>query len=361
MEGLEGSRVRTRALTLAACAIVVVLTALGLSSCGPDSDAQPAKPVAGSKVVAAFAPLVHLHPGEEYFPMDAEAFIDRSSVKLLGENCQYLVNLSTGRIADRKTLEKVPITRPERLGKAPGYSGRLVDERCRPRGPAYSTTQHTRPFDDGRPAGLAPYEGIYLDLLSDSYDGDPRFERRDSAKLLSEVPVYFERERAAVDGRPGLAVTYWVLYGAGRDYRAGDPRPNKHEGDWERVVVLLRQERGSRYAPVAMRFYEDEQRWEVPWDEIAVAGTHPVVYSARTSHTPYHEPGTHERREGSGEQGFEVEEETEGDCPECVELHAWQLLRSVRAQPWYGYGGGWGLAFRVEGTSGPLGPSPFKR
>lgn len=354
MEGWEGTRRRL--------AVLVMTAALQAVGCGASDDSSTVQPVAERGVASAFSPRIWLHSSEEWFPMDAKDFIDHASLKLASDPCRSTEYLAFG--ASNRADRTVPVTDPTRLGKPPGYRGQLLDEKCQPRSPSYSTVQHTRPFDTDRPPGLAPAEGIFMDLVTASYDGDPRFSRDGRQKTMVDVPLYYATDDAEVGGRPGLTVTYWMLYGASRTYRRGDPRPNKHEGDWERIQVVLRRLGArDRYRPVAVRLYEGDRRREIPWDEIEVVGrgTHPVVYSARFSHLPYDEPGTHERREGTGESSFVVEEETEGDCEDCVRIDSWQLLRELEDQPWYGYGGGWGLSFRVEETTGPLGPSPYRR
>jgi hypothetical protein len=86
-----------------------------------------------------------------------------------------------------------------------------------------------------------------------------------------------------------------------------------HEGDWERICVWL--DSNNRATEVA--YYQHEGHKILPWSKVTKEGlTHPVVYSAKGS---------------------------------------------VVREDWDGYGGGWGEARDNKETTGPQGPSRFKK
>jgi hypothetical protein len=351
-------------------AVVCLLSALAVGGCIGTSDesprADPVEPIATTRPAATFAPLIRLHPDESAFPISVDRFVERSSLKWKnGADCIALDDVATGRIADRKTVLPVPRLDPARLGGARAPYRRRPDRSCGQRdGLLYRSTELTRPYDEGRrSAGLEADEGFYLDLLSDSHDGDP-VAGGDGRPAPGDVPVYYEREMVRVHGRSGLRITYWLLYAHSDSRDAKGLSVLSHEGDWERVDVLLERRGERRWIPVEIAFGSPEARLRtVPWRELERSGSHPVVFSARDSHTSYARAGEHRRRVPAGRRGggrgrgAAVLDET-ATCDDCASWRTWALLAPVRAQPWYGFGGGWGLAFEKDAMSGPLGPRP---
>lgn len=228
---------------------------------------------------------------------------------------------------------------------------------------------HARLRRQGTPAGLAVKEGFYLDLWDAQRGGLRDVAKEGSQKYLRKAPVYFERsaERDG-DGRALLRITYWLFYGL--SIPPGPPAVTKlvaHEGDWERVSVLLRPEpAGGRYVPISVRYhYHDESR-DVPWAAVDRVGTgsdaptHPVAFSARGSHASYPRAGRYENVfKVGGARRFAVQDIAMA-CNDCPQWRTWQMLIDAKAQPWYGFGGAWGRAGSIGGTTGPLGPSRYK-
>jgi hypothetical protein len=305
------------------------------------------------------APLVRLHAQENSFPIAAGRFLERSSLKWRDGGCVELTNVATGRVADRKTADPaVPRLVAARLGSGQLYRQREMGPGCRRRtGASYTATELTRPYDQGRrAAGLGGESGFYLDLLSDSHDGDPRFERRDGQRFLTGTPVYYDRAPVAVDGRPGERFTYWFLYGHSEAPRPSGESAAYREGDWKRMDILTRVTAGKRkWVPVAVRLHADGQTWDVPWSSLELHDGHPVLYSALMSHVFYPRPGFHWRHARLDGQMLALRDTAEA-CRACPLWETWQDVRRVDRQPWYGFGGGWGLAFASDSASGPLGP-----
>ncbi|HEX2160655.1 MAG TPA: hypothetical protein VHF88_02430, partial [Thermoleophilaceae bacterium] len=313
---------------------------------------------ATARPARAFAPLVQLHSDERSFPISASRFLQRATVKWKDGHCIGLINVATGRIASRKTPGAARV-RPSRLGRAARpYRHRAFDRKCeRRRPPVYSAIDLTRPFHRGRrAAGLPRDSGFYLDLLSDSYDGDPRFARRGEQRLLVGASAYYERRRAVVEGRPGIRLAYWLLYGSSRLPRVRGEPIGQHEGDWERIDVLARPgSRRHRWLPRAVRFHVGDRHRTLPWRDVLRQRSHPVVFAALGSHRPYPHAGRYELSARVAGRRARLLDETAA-CARCPQWETWKRLGPVRRQPWYGFGGGWGLAFRHHDTSGPLGP-----
>jgi hypothetical protein len=370
MEGVEGAPRKRGSGRLLSVLTTCCALAAGIVACGGATDAeQPIGPVTTSDPVTTFAPLVHLHSREESFPMSTQRLLDHSTLEWSGGACFPEVNLAAGPVSQRITGEGAPRLDVERLGHEPGYRHTPRTKACtKGSGPTFSTTQHTRAPDPDRPAGIARDEGFHLDILEEVYGGEGyRVTRREGQSILPGVPAYYVREPARVAGKPGLRISYWLAYGRSESPGRGGKPVAGHEGDWERVDVLLRRlGGGDRYLPLAARLHQDGAKRQLAWKDLeressgpSDDATHPVIFSARSSHTPYQRAGTFERRiELFGGAKAVVVDEAEA-CEGCPRWETWRLLRDAREEPWYGYGGGWGRKGSYDNGSGPLGPSPF--
>jgi hypothetical protein len=310
-----------------------------VSACGT-SDDDRRQAFSTSEPAATFAPLVRLHPRETWFPMSARHFLAKSGLEWGGGPCRFERDISASASSNAAAGTPIPPLAPERLGRPPGYETWAAPASCVGRRPGlYSTAMRTRPFDrEDRPVGLYVDEGFTLDILTDAQPGRLR---TDGDGSLVGVPAYYARDRVTVAGQPGVRLSYWLLYGHGQ---RRDPDAKgavvDHEGDWERLDVLLQHRDGnSRYVPIAVRYHSDTSVTTVNWDEVERArGTHPIADASRESHTL----------------------RPPDDCPDCTDWPTWRDLRDVREQPWFGYGGGWGSIGATEASTGPLGPSPFE-
>jgi hypothetical protein len=318
---------------------------------------EVAKPVrASANPVADFAPLIVLHSRETLLPISADAFIERATLKWEDDRCMVLESVATGSVADIKAGEGVPRLQPRRLAGHPPYERRQLDRRCRREvGPRYPTTVMTRQFvARGRPRGLPLTTGFYLDVLSASRNGVVGMVKRGSAApVLTGATAYYARSGGSRSRRD--RISYWMLYGRAESETRGGETIETHEGDWERVDVTVRRAGRDRWLPVAARLRPDGPR--LPWRRLRRSGQHPIAYASLASHTHYPRPGDHERPatdEGRPATAFDQSR----SCDSCPRWQTWDRLRRVSVQPWYGYRGGWGLAFQSEGTTGPLGPMP---
>jgi hypothetical protein len=351
--------------------LIALALALALAGCGASEQAtEPVRAAKTSSPATTFAPLVQLDAREKWRPMSTEQFLRSSSLEWTGGPCPLEANLAAGPNSSRTTGEGAPPLDAGRLGGPGSYSYRPRRADCRGTGSrSYSTADHTRPHDSGRAASLADDEGFNLDLLTSVYGGDQRTTRDGDDVLVEGVPAYYAREQAQVDGGPGLRLTYWLLYGREELFQPNGDLVRHHEGDWERIDVLVRRSgSGDRYLPVAVRLHVVDGRTQtVPWQQLERAAsdadapaTHPVIFAARASHTPYARPGQFERRvRSSYDDRWKRVREQAPSCPDCLGWRTWAQLRPVRKQPWYGYGGGWGANSSTADAAGPLGPSPY--
>lgn len=359
-------------LLLAATVAAAIVAGCSEGSSDEEQSAAPAT-VVTSRPAVAFAPLVHLWEREYARPISADDFVDHSSLTMANEPClsQETVAIGGPRLRMKRDAP-APVLDVRRLGGERPYRQRSRTPDCNGHhGQAYATDQHTRPFDRGRPASLRPHEGYYLDLLTERLPGTADYRRDGEGQLrVSSAPVYYETRDERVDGEPGLRITYWLLFGL-EGYDSGTPAGDAltNEGDWERVSVLLRRGSGrNRWEPVSVGYLIHGRRRDVPWTSAELASgdgegapTHPVVYVARGNHAPYPQEGeTMVRYDVPGPRTVRAPDKRRA-CSDCPRWSAWEQLRPIDREPWYGYGGAWGaVGYTAQGT-GPIGPSPYTR
>ena len=332
----------------------------------------PARVVLTSEPAESFAPLVVLHARETRFPIGAAKFIESSTFKWLLGKCLSYENVAVGDIARVKAPGNPPPVDPSRMGDRNPYRHAAVGRACRGkgRGPQFAANRPTRPFDPSdRPAGLPLDQGFYLELLTAAGPGERTLSKVGEHRFVGPVPAYVEQTATRVEGAPALRLTYWLLYGQNRPPKGAPGR--QHEGDWERVGVLLRREGPRRYMPISLRLYSNERTVDVPWRSVQRvperspgAASHPVAFAALGTHTLYPRPGTHDAR---AKAIFEIDtgKERTADCAACPRWRTWTRIEDASDQPWYGFGGAWGATYGDADaqpfTIAPLGPSRYAR
>jgi hypothetical protein len=339
-------------------------------------DSSPPRTVSTSDPARAFAPLVVLHARERRPPLGADDFVDNSVLSWWKDQFCDDEHFAVGRAhpdSDRRPLPAIDV---DRLGgRDTPYRNVPATPGCgdSPRVPVPSTA-HTRPWDVKRERRLGIKEGFYLDL-DDDYRGPPPLTG-DAPPIVAGVPAYWEAEPERVGDRPGLRLTYWLLFTS--SYPPIDERLDFHftrEGDWERVSVLLR--RGGspdRLVPVSVRYHYYDRHRDVPWSQALRvrrgaedAATHPVAFTALGSHASYWAPGRYRVRLGHEDSDFYGEEhmpwivDRASACGECPRWRTWDALASARRQAWYGFGGAWGTPNGASRNTGALGPSRYMR
>ncbi len=302
--------------------------------------------------VATFAPLVSLHAKERSLPTSADDWIGHATLVWKQDGCDAL------------TLR--PVDSARLAGRDP-YARRPAARGCGedPQAAAITAADHTRPFDTkDRPAGLGPREGFALDV-DDRWRTPPaKVERVGPQRTLRRAPVYVEQQSDADNGE--RRITYWFFYGLSQPPGpASVTRHLEHEGDWERISVLLRDDGGDRWTPLSVRFHTHDESRDVPWSSVRKSdgdgGTHPFVYSALGSHATYWAAGAYESLPKVGGRPVRLPiRDRANACADCPRWRTWEQVVDVRTRPWYGFGGAWGKIGDIGGTTGPLGPSSWK-
>ena len=165
-----------------------------------------------------------------------------------------------------------------------------------------------------------------------------------------------------------MAITYWFFYGYSQPVVELDtplPIPGVadklaarlgHEGDWERVVVLL----SPSLQPRAVRYHQHDGSQLVPSTSVP-AGAGPPGRVRGRRHARLLSGGGREAPPSMSTLAPYLHGEPRSDrgrrrCPAGA-----PVLVATRLQPWYGFGGGWGRPGPLAESSGPLGPSRYKR
>lgn len=347
MEGLVSGGGRWRAIALAGmCAGLV-------GGCGSSDDGQRVDTVPALGFVERFAPVVHLHPDERYRPLSVPELVERARFMWSHGVGRGRETIAAG-VRRRGARDGARVLRLRTIGSDDGHvQVAQPREGCAECGQTtYSTASRTRPF-----TGMAPRlrdgEGFYLDL-PDGWTGPDG--RRGG-------PVYTEVVEEESGRRVDLRVTYWLLFAANAP--AGAPSEH-HQGDWERVSVLLRRvDGGARYRPLSVRYYQYDGGVDVPWAEAPVVdagpgegASHPEAFLSKGDHTPYPGPVSGTRALTSDGESVPLQQEAT-TCDRCPRLSTWRSLVNADTQPWYGFGGAWGAIGSDEASTGPGGPSAW--
>ena len=341
---------------------------------GVDPLTVPVEPIATADPVAAFAPLVNLHVDERIWPQSAHAFLSHAWLTWSAPGCPTWIQGAgdadgvSGKPTDHREL--LDAFEHGRLAGPDAYAHAPVGADCAEGdGAKVPADAHTRPWDrgNGRPSDLPLREGWALDVDDEQRRPPARLTREGPQQVIEGAPAYFERHPEA----GGERITYWFFYGL--SHPPGVPEYTErasHEGDWERISVLLRHAPGTiDYLPVSVRFHTHDGHRDIPWQAVTrtAAGdspalSHPVAYSAVGSHATYWRTGDYAIVvKLAGHPALSVDDHAMA-CADCPQWRTWERLLDATAQRWYGYGGAWGRAGSIEGggTTGPLGPSRYK-
>ena len=321
-------------------AALLAAAALGLAS-GPAA----VSPAAPPPVVEALAPIVYLHPQERYLPGAPDAFVALSELKWNHDGgCPDEGLAGLGKI--------VPASLGRRDGRYRARRSGPLYLRCARSGKTFVPPDFTRPLDDRNATGA---EGFFL-----------RYAGPATGAPNGPWPVHYEYV-------PGRYVAYWFFYAQSQPVKVGEGVIERvvssrwldtlgtHQGDWEHVTIRLDGEQ-----PVEVAFYSHGSPRIVPWSAVEKDAGRPVVYAAQGSHASYAAPSSERgERRCFRNLGCIVDPTGRGRRWDSREA-----LADAKAQPWFGFGGGWGSLgqwYRAEGvvgrrreTAGPLGPSPWK-
>jgi len=155
-----------------------------------------------------------------------------------------------------------------------------------------------------------------------------------SSAPTSKIAVYYD----VTEQGYGWAISYWFFFG----YNNG-PLIQNHQGDWEKIVVLLDENR--QITGVEMSAHGSHYFY--PNGQFNLSGTHPIIYSANGSHANYPKPGIFPTKicifKDKTANGGKI-------------WKTWKLCADLKLQPWKDFAGAWGEVGATSYTTGPLGP-----
>lgn len=317
--------------------------------------------------VTTYAPAVHLHPAEHWFPDRVDGFLDAAllvhdrpnraggKVRLSSSSCRDTLiaagpDARTSKFTTRRPGSKrqsAPQLKVAGLGDG-GYRQTeskwktgLLSEKCKSTSKRYTATQ----------AGARKHGPWWSDddglVLSQA--GAPRRVLHGDRSL--------DRAAAYITYKPERYVTYWFFY-PNNVWKSG-AITERHEGDWEHVTVRLGGA-GHRMDEVAYYAHYCKARRVARADLDLTAGAHPRVWSALGGHASYHK-NVGLKKIGSC-VGFSGAGQGIGDkTGDGAVWRTWKAdgsrLLKASSQPWYGFRGAWGdprpASFANYGPEGP--------
>ena len=272
------------------------------------------------------APVLRLHPQDQYLPASVEFFLPRVELGIWdrpsGNSDRVLGAVRVGQVSFDALLGQ------ERLGQRSMSSVLGVKRR---------TDWRLYIYGARKPSNVSAVNW-------NRFCEETRRGQIDSAACYVHI-------RRPVDDSGALDIQYWFFYPY--NGRMGSPPfTAEHEGDWEHVTVRVTDDGHPFKAYYSA--HDGEGSWYRVGPSSAVAlvgGSHPIVYSAWHSHASYPRPEVIVR-EGSIDLPDDV---TADGGPEIDTSQRLRLLAladtTVQAQPWVRFSGSWGRA------SAPYGPA----
>jgi hypothetical protein len=324
--------------------------------------------------VVSYAPWMRFHPDETHWPMDPNDFVENSALKWANIRTPSVVPCTKKDVGIKGAgTGKVDALKLGAGGYSYAYCWQVIGVDIGPKQTAtFDTADFTSPSRPDVTPDPAGKSGFYLDLSDSVRCGVvplPPAKKCKNTRRDGSDPSYSEYTNAPplyVEYKPNDYVIYWFFFG--QNYR-DTPHPFKdiHEGDWEHIVVFL--DAGNRasevgywqhYCPGELHDYNDlDIDGKLHGDLVNPIKTHPPVWVAEGSHASYPEDVS---LAGILPCGNPLNGVLDYTAPGLV-WRTWQNgsdgFRRADAQPWYGFGGGWGS----KGTGdfwGPLGPGPLK-
>ncbi|ALG08545.1 hypothetical protein AOZ06_17935 [Kibdelosporangium phytohabitans] len=327
---------------LGACALVT----LAACETPAENTSPPTDQSNRIELARKYAPVVILGKDEKHRPIDATAFIAGSDLRW---------NRDGGCKDEEVDKDPTPqsLTDPNRyrMRKAAGLASSVPP--CERSGREFNTTEPTRPFDNAELGA----DGYFLDAGNDLHD-----------KGSTKAPAYVQYVDG-IDAHKGkTGYVYWFFFPWNQ--WTSPVGGGNHEGDWERVTVVVDNAKGPEAIVYAYHGHECRR----PLTEVDETAGRRTVYSAVGTHASYPVGDVSYRNKELPDwsQGLGLEDKT-SKSGERWEI--WNDLREVEHQPWWGYAGGWGevggnpvvhggdqvLKTKLEkGQTGPAGPSRHK-
>ncbi|HYN05599.1 MAG TPA: Vps62-related protein [Vicinamibacteria bacterium] len=276
-----------------------------------------------------FAPIMNLHPDEEYLPMDPVEFV-RNSRLWRGRGNKVLSAFDPEakkwvQDTGRDSHFGVPVELLSTLDVLHGPDDASWSRRPHDKTPAADGEQYALEHPSERPT--APFDP----------DRPP--------------PCFYYVQ----PWKNSTLVSYWFFYGYSQ-FLGGIA----HQGDWEHASLVVHDDK-----VVSGFFAVHEGKYFVETEDLEWRDGRPQVYSSRSRHATWWKPGTHmvgltflQKQDRIANLSAEavLQDETAAGP-------AWDLRRNLQPlaeQPWRLFGGAWGKVGDAPHATGPLGPW-FKR
>lgn len=250
-----------------------------------------------------FEPIVRFTQGEQFFPMDVEAYVKECSLLVQHPGRDATTLIPQGDL----TLDDLGKPQPAPFGSVhflkfiePLNLAELASERIR-QGLNRLDPQDTFRAGRGRLARVG-YTSRLIDALFQltlvargRVPGDTATSARISyRRIMGKQPQYHYHGRV-VRQNGWLVLQYWFFY-AFNNWRSGFFGANDHEADWEMICIYLSETNDGDVSPewvayAAHDFHGDDLRrhWTDP--ELERIGDHPIIYAGAGSHASYYTAG----------------------------------------------------------------------
>ncbi len=355
------------------------------------------------ELAQAYAPVLLFSKGEQFFPMEAEKYIERCSLHirendtgekmLIPPGCVTLHWIDNARYSTRDLF----LTYADRRGTSRLFQGALTELWHLRRAVAAAAEAAAEAIPAPAPAGvLGSLRERIGDLIDDAgeivedltdrladelddleaYQDLLRLLKRSVGGQVYSDHVYQRARRQYLESQSKLMYYYRVLPGSDPYNRivqywyfyAFNPHINRHEADWESVTLYFRDDRPDRAFYSAHKGGNNYARKVITWiDDAATGCEHPLVYVAKDSHAHYAsaarvrtESGLAKTRKGKRlpcdefePGGLIVGPLTEQDFEDgplaghpFKALQPWDEPEALQNQDWLNFDGLWGVCVR---------------
>lgn len=301
-----------------------------------------------------FAPIVHFHPLEVFYPSAVEPYLAETDLYFQrhfnAPSCKFSapvdMPLPVLKVSDKADIEVCFETTPSLRG------GNDVAEEC-------SWTHmkcnlfNTTAFNIVECSTLESRVDQYFFLHAG---------RAIKNNFNTTAPVYVHVHPADMFGEKSIVLQYWFFYsfnGPLDDMLSA----GAHEGDWEHVSIVIDDATRKQVRAVYMAAHSHEAHWLFPPD-IHVDGTHVHTYVALHSHAMYETPGVKNRISDNALYSF-----LHDHCSNAGNIWTPQVFVNMGEKecplvPWAFYNGYWGskkliysfIPLPFETASPPRGP-----
>ncbi len=244
-----------------------------------------------------FEPVLCFNRGEQFYPMDADRFLDAAGL------CAQRPDTPPETLVPRGQLSAAYFAQPRQEIPGAVYFLSVADPLTLAEMRGFRRTSTLREFHSGPGrlvrVGLAARFFALLFSLSLLLRGTvPGSLAAGSAKRYAatqspdERYMYYGR---VVREHGYVALQYWFFY-AYNDWRASFHGVNDHEGDWEMVIVYVAENAAGVIEPLWLACSEHDyegddlrRRWDDP--ALQRVGEHPLICAGAGSHANYFFPG----------------------------------------------------------------------